>query len=274
MTLAAEVAKMGLATMASLSVIPGPPDSFQLWDAGAGGTLFARWRANTEPDIAGCRLFWGTDSLALTDSVSLGLVTSFYVNDLQNGTRYYAKLRAIDAAGHPGLSSGIRSAVPNAVPLAPSALTALPFYFGMRLTRLRNSRTRPCWLQPVPLDHLPAAVTRNSTHRCSPTRYRDSTLLSDTMYYYVVTAVDTGAQESNRSSEVHGKPITLDHGVLLVDETRDGNGTPGNPNDAQVDAFYHSMLYGFSYTDWDVRTQGVPLAGDIGPLLHDCLACR
>jgi len=265
MPLAAEVAKMGLATMASLSVIPGPPDSFQLWDAGAGGTLFARWRANSEPDLAGYRLFWGTDSLALTDSVSLGLVTSLYITGLQNGTRYYAKLRAIDAAGHQGLFSGIRSAAPNAVPLAPSSPAALPFYCGMRLTWLRNSERDLAGYDLYRSTTAGGGYVRLNSAVLTDSLYRDTALASDTMYYYVVTAVDTGAQESNQSSEVRGKPITLDHGILLVDETRDGNGTPGNPNDAQVDAFYHTMLHGFGYTDWDARTQGVPLAGDVGP---------
>jgi Zn-dependent M28 family amino/carboxypeptidase len=265
MALAAEVAKMGLATMASLSVIPGPPDSFQLWDAGAGGTLFAQWRANTEPDLVGYRLFWGTDSLALTDSTSLGLVTSHYVSGLQNGTRYYAKLRAIDAAGHPGLSSPIRSAVPNAVPLAPASPAALPFWYGMRLTWQRNVERDLVGYNLYRSTTTGGGYVRLNSSVLTDSVYRDSTLLPDTMYYYIVAAIDTGAQESNHSTEVSGKPITLDHGVLLVDETRDGVGTPGNPSDAQVDAFYHSMLHGFSYTDWDVRTQGVPLAGDIGP---------
>ncbi len=30
--------------------------------------------------------------------------------------------------------------------------------------------------------------------------------------------------------------------ILIVDETRDGNGNPGSPDDEQVDAFYHNIL--------------------------------
>jgi hypothetical protein len=90
-------------------------------------------------------------------------------------------------------------------------------------------------------------------------------LLSDTIYYYVATAVDTQGHERDSSAEVRGKPITLDHGILLVDETRDGTGQPGSPSDQQQDAFYHEIVHGFSYTDWDAAQQGVPTAGDIGP---------
>jgi hypothetical protein len=59
--------------------------------------------------------------------------------------------------------------------------------------------------------------------------------------------------------------VTLDHGILLVDETRNGNGQPGSPSDAQQDAFYHALLAGYRYVDWDVATEGVPVAGDFGP---------
>jgi hypothetical protein len=85
------------------------------------------------------------------------------------------------------------------------------------------------------------------------------------MYYYVVTAVDSSANESPLSAEVRGKPITLDHGILLVDETHDGNGQRGSPSDAQQDAFYHALLRWTRYGDWDVAADGVPLAGDVGP---------
>ena len=97
------------------------------------------------------------------------------------------------------------------------------------------------------------------------TTWSDSGLLPDTMYYYVVTALDTGGNEGGRSSEVRGKPLSFDRGILLVDETRNGTGQPGNPSDEQVDAFYHNLLHGFNYTDWDVTQQGPPLAGDVGP---------
>jgi hypothetical protein len=110
-----------------------------------------------------------------------------------------------------------------------------------------------------------SGFTRLNTALITGTIFRDSGLVSDTTYFYVATAVDTNGNEGDSSVEARAKPITLDHGILLVDETRNGNGQPGNPNDAQVDTFYHSMLRGFAFTDWDASDIGVPLAGDIGP---------
>jgi hypothetical protein len=85
------------------------------------------------------------------------------------------------------------------------------------------------------------------------------------MYRYTCTAVDSSGNESDSSLYARGKPVTLDHGILLVDETRDGTGGPGNPSDEQQDRFYHAMLAGYSFIDWDVAADSLPLAGDVGP---------
>jgi hypothetical protein len=47
--------------------------------------------------------------------------------------------------------------------------------------------------------------------------------------------------------------------ILLVDETRDGNGNLGSPTDEDVDNFYHALLAGRNYVDIDYanRPDGV-----------------
>lgn len=42
--------------------------------------------------------------------------------------------------------------------------------------------------------------------------------------------------------------------IVIVDETRNGNGVPGSPSDAQVDSFYHSLVTGYPYRDHDYTT--------------------
>jgi len=265
MPLAAEVAKMGVASLAVLAASPASPDDFVLRDAGSGGALDAAWLPSLHSDLAGYKLFWGTASRTYTDSLILGRVTSRRISGLQNGTRYYATISAFDSAGHEGGPAPERSAVPGIVPEDPSGLAALPFYFGMRLTWQRNTE------RDLDGYNLYRSTTPGGNYQklnlavLPDTAYRDSSLLSDTTYYYVVTAVDTSRNESGHSPEAWGKPITLDHGILLVDETRNGTGVRGSPNDAQKDAFYHYLLQGSRYQDWDVTQQGVPLAGEIGP---------
>jgi len=262
MPLAAEVAKMALATLA---IIPATPDDFVLRDAGSGATLEASWNLNLEPDLAGYKLFWGTASQTYTDSVTLGRVTSYRLTGLQNGTRYFATIIAVDSLGHESWQAPERSAVPDIVPLSPSGLAALPFYFGMQLTWQRNTERDLAGYNLYRSTISGGNYIKLNTVVLPDTAYRDSSLLSDTMYYYVVTALDTSQNESPYSLEVHGKPITLDHGILLVDETRDGTGQRGSSSDAQQDTFYHAMLQGARFSDWDVTQQGIPLVEDMGP---------
>ncbi|MCX6840973.1 MAG: M28 family peptidase [candidate division WOR-3 bacterium] len=264
MPLAAEVTKMAVATLASLAVAPGAPKGFRLNDAGNGTSLEASWQASTEPDLAGYKLLWGTAPGVYTDSVTLGLLTSRRIDGLQTDTCYYSVVVARDSNGFEGPPSVEVSATPRLLPLAPDSLLAMPFWFGMGLSWLPN---RELDLAGYNLYRGTdsAGLVRINPSIITDTAYRDSGLLSDTMYFYAATAVDTQDNESPHSPVARGKPIALDHGILLVDETRNGTGQPGNPSDAQVDDFYHAMLAGFVYSDWDATELGVPLAGDIGP---------
>jgi len=265
--LAAEVAKLGVATLATLALTHKPafPDDFVVCDPGCGGSIDCAWLPNPEPDLAGYKLFWGTISGTYADSVTLGRVTSHRITGLQNYTRYYVTIAAFDSLGYESIQAPEVSAIPTLIPFPPSGLAALPFYFGMRLTWLRNTERDLAGYNLYRSTTPGGNYTKLNSSPFPDTAYRDSSLLSDTMYYYVVTAVDTSRNESGYSSEVRGKPITLDHGILLVDETRNGTGQQGSPNDAQKDAYYHYLLQGSRFLDWDVTQQGIPLAGDVGP---------
>ena len=264
MPLAAEVTQMAVATVASLAVAPLAPAGFELDDAGNGTSLVASWQSNSEPDLAGYKLLWGRAAGIYTDSVSLDLVTSHRIDGLLTDSCYYGAIVARDSNGFEGGPSNEANATPRLLPLAPDSLLAMPFRFGMKLSWLPN---RELDLAGYNLYRGTdsAGLVRINSAVLTDTAYRDSGLLSDTMYWYAVTAVDSQDNESHKSGLARGKPITLDHGILLVDETRNGNGQPGSPSDAQVDDFYHAMLRGFSYVDWDATNLGVPLAGDVGP---------
>jgi hypothetical protein len=264
--LAAEVARVAVAAAASLGAAPAQPPDFALRDAGTGGRLHASWLDSPSPDVVHYKLLWGTQSLVYTDSVVLGLQTSYDITGLANGTRYYATVIAIDAGGREGFPAAEQSAVPGEWPLAPAGFAVMPIYWGNALFWQPNQELDLAGYNLYRSTSPSAGFARLNSGLIPDTTWRDSGLLSDTMYYYYVTAVDTQTYESDTSNHAHARPITLDHGILLVDETRDGNGTPGSPSDAQQDDFYHNCLRGSNYTDWDCAARGsVPLAGDVGP---------
>ncbi len=59
---------------------------------------------------------------------------------------------------------------------------------------------------------------------------------------------------------------TMNKGILVIDETRDGPGVKGAPSDNEVDNFYRQVLTSNSRTfdEWDRSQQGAPSASDIG----------
>lgn len=265
MELAAEVAKMTVASCFTIAVAPAPPDSFRLADLGSGGALFASWRLNGEPDVAGYRLYWGTQSGGYTDSLDKPCVPFHRIEGLQNGTRYFAAVAAFDSAGHLGGRSPEMSAVPGVLPLSPAGFAAWPARGGMKLSWRANTELDLAGYNLYRSTVSGSGYARRNTALITDTTYRDSGLASDTMYYYVCAAVDTAGSEGPYSAEKSGKAVTLDRGILLVDETRNGSGQRGSPSDPQQDNFWHYVLGWFSCTDWDVNAQGVPGPGDIGP---------
>jgi len=51
---------------------------------------------------------------------------------------------------------------------------------------------------------------------------------------------------------------------LVVDETRDGNGSNISPDDAMVDDFYNAALTPIEYDSWDVASEGLPDLATLG----------
>lgn len=263
--LAAEVAQAAVATLASLALAPLAPDSLRLADCGNGTSLLATWAAGSEPDLAGYKLLWGRTAGGYSDSVVLGRVFSCRIDGLAADSLYHFAVVAFDSAGHESGTSAEDSAVPRLVPRAPTGVACRPFLRGNRVGWQRSREIDIQGYNVYRSTRPDSGFVRLNSSLVSDTVLSDSGLMSDTMYHYRVTAVDSTAHESPASVTVRGKPVTLDHGILLVDETRDGSGQPGSPSDEQQDAFWHALLAGYAYSDWDAARDGVPLGADFGP---------
>ncbi|MBN1949358.1 MAG: T9SS type A sorting domain-containing protein [Candidatus Cloacimonetes bacterium] len=91
------------------------------------------------------------------------------------------------------------------------------------------------------------------------TFYFDQDLDPGSSYRYKIAAVREGIFQSKFSNIITAEPITysFDEGILLVDNTGDFT-NPTFPSDEEVDDFYHYLLTGFNYSDWDIATLGEP----------------
>lgn len=64
------------------------------------GSLIATWDANTEDDLAGYKIYYGTEPGTYTVEQDVGNTTVYVADDLQDGQEYYFTVKAYDYAGN------------------------------------------------------------------------------------------------------------------------------------------------------------------------------
>jgi hypothetical protein len=155
---------------------------------------------------------------------------------------------------------------PRVIPLAPSGLAGQSGYFKISLSWEPNLE--------ADLSHynLYRSAVSGSGYDSIATgltglSYVDSTVEGGIWYYYVLTAVDTSGNVSGYSDEVSMIAITLDQGILVIDESANSRGLPGWPSsDAQQDSFYTEVFsdYRVSFYEYTDVTDK-PVVTDLGP---------
>ncbi|HPR17739.1 MAG TPA: M1 family aminopeptidase [Candidatus Cloacimonadota bacterium] len=90
------------------------------------------------------------------------------------------------------------------------------------------------------------------------TNYADENVVNGTTYYYKLKAIKD-EYETPFSETYEATPINfpMDQGILVIDETKDGNGSLGNPDDATVDQFYDEIIPA-GFDSWDYASAGSP----------------
>jgi len=109
--------------------------------------------------------------------------------------------------------------------------------------------------------------TRLNAESWEQTFYIDNTVSNGTSYDYAISVLDNSGFESHLSDSIAAIPqaFSFANELLVVDETRDGNGANINPNDAMVDSFYNDALLGLAAWDnWDCTSQGLPPLSVLG----------
>jgi hypothetical protein len=97
--------------------------------------------------------------------------------------------------------------------------------------------------------------------------FLDASATNGVTYDYAISVLDAQGFESSMSEPLTATPqaFSFSNNLLVVDETRDGNGANINPDDAMVDAFYNAALTGLAAWDnWDCATQGLPTLSTLG----------
>ena len=73
------------------------------------------WSANTEPDIASYKVYWGTSPGVYPNSLNVGNVTQVTIGGLNPALNYYFVITAIDTSNNESAFSVERSGRPRKV---------------------------------------------------------------------------------------------------------------------------------------------------------------
>lgn len=261
------ITKAAVATIAILGVTPDEVKDVAVQDMGDGNRLVMNWSANSELDVVGYKVYWGLTSEVYTDThlVSGIANTTDTLTGLMTDSTYYIVVRARDSDGHESFQATEVIGAPMIMPTAPEGVTAMPIISGIRID----------W-QPNPeLDlagyRVYRRINENPTYDSlniillPDTTFTNAPLSGADKYYYAVRAFDDDGNASAMSEEAYGRPITLDQGIIIVDETR--NWTSGNyPHDTTQDNFYRYILDGFTFDEYEYGSSAEkPVLADLVP---------
>lgn len=256
---AAEVIKASAATAAIFASMPSAPSVINVCDGGDGHSLIVQWQAVNDGQVTGYRLCYGTQLNNMGNPIEV-TGTSYTITGLTQGQPYYVALSSVDMFGnasYPIYAMG----VPLMIPQTPAGLTEIPDLGSVTLSWNPNQE----WdmdayriyrsQEAGELGNLLATIPHPQIS------YTDSDVYGGQHYYYYsVVAVDKDGNASQPSLQIRSRPISLDQGVLLVDETKNLNGVnPFQPTDAQVDDFYAAAMQGFEIHQLDLEDLYEPL---------------
>ncbi|HNQ43749.1 MAG TPA: fibronectin type III domain-containing protein, partial [Candidatus Cloacimonadota bacterium] len=263
----AEVIRASLATTVSYSRMPSAPYNAQAQDTGDGNSLQVSWTSVFDPDYDYNMLYYGTSPENLNSSV-VAIGNSHTLNNLTTGQTYYLKLTAVSTSGYESLPVSF-TGTPNLIPVTPTGFGDMPYLNSVRLL----------WDANAELDLAGYLIYRSQSPEepgvqitpnpiTSPVYYDYDVIGSPELYYYYrVCSIDLAGNQSPLSDLVKSRPVTLNSGILIVDETQDFAGTnPLQPSDEQVDLFYQSIMDSFQIAaTLDLASASEPLRlADIG----------
>jgi hypothetical protein len=258
------ITKTGVATLAILGTYPSPVEDLAVTDIGNGNELQLNWTSNPESDIIGYRVYWGLQSETYTDSHFVAGISSNTdtIAGLMDDSTYYITVRAIDTDNHPSYTAYEVIGTPRLLPFAPSGVIATPISSGIQVDWMPNQELDFAGYRLYRrLNENPGYDSLNTT-LLTDTTYTDHPLSGVNRYYYALRAFDLAGNYSEMSAEAYGRPITLDQGVLVVDETRNGP----NPSDSLQDAFYQYVLADYDVTEYEYGIpEEAPVLADLVP---------
>jgi hypothetical protein len=255
-----EVVKMSLATLSYVSDAPSQVGNLRATDAGDGSTVYLSWSENPpSEEVLYYNVRFGTAS-GVYDSLHQMSGPADTLRDLVENTTYFITVSAVDADGLESMRREEVSVAPRVIPLPPTGLVARPE--GRYKIRVSWSSAREA---DFDYHEVHRSEESGSGYQLLSSGHVDTTFVDSALenevpyYYYTLTTVDTSGNQSEMSDEVEGFAVTLDQGILVVDETYQGS-EYNMVDDDSINAFYDRALQDYtpSYVDHSCQTMCDP----------------
>jgi hypothetical protein len=232
-----------------ISLVPILPYPLSVQDAHAATSITLAWDQNSEPDIAGYKLYYGTARGAYEFAVDVGNQTTYTLLGFLEGVDYYFAVTAYNVYG---LESDFSDAVSYPGPIA----VTIPLSAGLNLISLPieplnpsisvvTERLSPCLLQVI--SYTRDAEGNDIWFYYDPSQLEQSTLStmeSGKGYWIEMTCPGEMTIVGNRTTN----PITLTPGLNLVGY----NSLTPLPASAALSSIANKylMVWGFKDDQW------------------------
>ncbi|MFC1897777.1 hypothetical protein ACFLX8_04365 [Chloroflexota bacterium] len=167
------------------------------------------WDDNTESDIDGYNVHRSESMGGPYSQINGSLVaTSDYTDTgLYGGTTYYYVVTAVDLGSNESGDSNEASAIPtDAAPAAPTGLIATPGEAEINLDWNDNAEDDIDGYNVHRSESMGGPYSQINGSLAATSDYTDTDVTNGITYYYVVTAVDLGSNESGNSNEASAIP--------------------------------------------------------------------
>ncbi len=206
------------------STPPAPPSG--LLATAGNGAVDLSWIANGESDLAGYNVYRSTTAGGPYSKLNGGLVATNAYTDttVTNGTTYFYVVTAVDTSSNESGDSNEVSATPDAglpdvtPPAAPTGLAATPGDGQVDLAWNPNGESDLAGYNVHRSTASGGPYTQLNGALLGSASYTDATAVNGTTYYYVVTAVDTSANESADSNEAAATPQAAGPASVVLSE--------------------------------------------------------
>lgn len=260
---AAEVIKASVATTARFAGLPYSPQNVVVTDAGNGTSLRVQWVQPDDPFVGEYKVYYRPVGGSFGNPVTV-TGTIYTISGLTTGQTYEVGVASVSMNGVESFLT-IVSGTPNVIPQTPANFRDEPGFGQVRIVWDANLELDVVGyrLYRSLEEGLIGALVNNTM--MTATEFTETDIHDHDYRYWTIQAVDADSNVSPYHTQIRTRQMSLNQGILIVDETRNGNGlNPFQPTDAEADTYYQILTEGYNVSHYDTDTQPLLKLCDLG----------